>query len=178
MLMAETLHDVLKRLEGLLAEMEQLEEPVRARVFELLDGVDVLHRTAIHALVDELDEATVERVREHDPAVAWLLDAYGSAPDEADAANAALESIRPYVQSHGGEVAVLEATGGVVKVRLSGSCSGCTASSITLRMGVERALRESLPGFVALEVEEDDAPEHPPPGPTLLEIEMPGGASQ
>jgi hypothetical protein len=42
---------------------------------------------------------------------------------------------------------------------------------VTLQKGVEEALRERFPGFVELEVEEIEAPAHPPPGPTLLQIE-------
>jgi Fe-S cluster biogenesis protein NfuA len=54
---------------------------------------------------------------------------------------------------------------------MSGACSGCSASAITLREGIEEALRERLPGFARIEVEEDPAPRHPPPGPTLLQIQ-------
>jgi Fe-S cluster biogenesis protein NfuA len=105
--------------------------------------------------------------------VAWLFEAYAVGVDERAAAEVALEAVRPYLHSHGGDVAVLDARGGVVRVRLSGACSGCTASTITLRRGVEEALRERMPGFAAMEVEEDDALPHPPPGPTLLQIAEP-----
>jgi Fe-S cluster biogenesis protein NfuA len=104
--------------------------------------------------------------------VAWLLDAYAIGIDEAAAAEQALESIRPYLHSHGGDVAVVTARAGVVRVRLSGACTGCTASTITLQRGVEEALRDNFAGFAAMEVEEQpDSVPHPPPGPTLLQIE-------
>jgi Fe-S cluster biogenesis protein NfuA len=85
-------------------------------------------------------------------------------------ADAALERIRPYIDSHGGAVEILEVDGGVVRVRMSGACSGCTASAVTAREGIEEALREEWPGFVALEVEADDAPAHPPPPTNLVQI--------
>ena len=167
-----TLDDVLTRLEQLLGEVEQLEEPARGTVFELLDGLDALHRMALGRLPDALGADAVARLRDADPALAWLLDAYGVAVDERAAAERALEDVRPYVRSHGGEVEVLDARDGVVHVRMSGACSGCSASAVTLTEGVERALRDGLPGFAALTVDDDAAaPVHPPPGPTLLQIE-------
>lgn len=155
-----------------MAEMDRLDEPYRQRVFELLDGIDAMHRLALSRLPDALGPDGAERLRGADPALAWLLDAYAVGVDERAAAERAVEEVRPYIRSHGGSIEVLGAGAGVVRVRLSGSCSGCTASAVTLREGVEKALRERFPGFVGLEVEEDEAAEeHPPPGPTLLELE-------
>jgi Fe-S cluster biogenesis protein NfuA len=165
------LDDLLERLEVLLGEIEGLEGPERDRIYELLDGVDALHRMALDRLASALGPDRLAEVRAADPAVEWLLDAYGAGVDQRAAADAALESIRPYIHSHGGKVEVMDAAGGIVRVRLSGACSGCTASAITLQRGVEEALREHVRGFLAMEVEEEDGPSHPPPGPTLLQIE-------
>lgn len=165
------LDDHLDELERLLAEVDALDDAVRGRVFALLDGIDALHRHALGRIASLLAPQDVERLRATDPAIAWLFDAYAVGVDERAAAEAALDAVRPYLRSHGGDVAVVAAHAGVVRVRLSGACSGCTASTITLRQGVEEALRERFPGFAAMEVEEDDALPHPPPGPTLLQIE-------
>lgn len=161
---------LLDRLEQLLAEMEALDPALRDRVFELLDCVDSVHRLAVTRLADHIGE-DVSRLRRADGAVDWLFEAYGVGVTDAAAASAALDRIRPYVHSHGGEVEVLGVRHGVVRVRLSGACSGCTAAAQTLRHGVEEALRENLPGFVAMEVAPDDgAPAHPPPAQVLLQI--------
>lgn len=167
------LGDLLSRLEHSLGDIETLDESTRGRVFELLDGIDALHRMALTQLGEELGTAEIERLRAAHPAIAWLMDAYGIGVDQHSAAEEALEEIRPYIHSHGGRVDVLSARDGVVQVQLSGSCSGCTASAVTLQEGVEKALRENVPGFVTLEVAEDaeDAAPHPPPGATLLQIE-------
>jgi Fe-S cluster biogenesis protein NfuA len=163
--------DLLGRLEELLGEVDNLEEPIRQAVFELLDGIDAMHRLALGQLAKGIGSEAVQRLRDSDQAVAWLFDAYGIGIDELAAAEEALASIRPYIHSHGGKVEVLAARQGVVRVRMSGACSGCSASAITLREGIEEALRERLPGFARIEVEEDPAPRHPPPGPTLLQIQ-------
>lgn len=160
---------LLDRLEELLADVEGLDEPVRDRVFELLDGVDAVHRLAIHRLADGLgsDLASLRT----DAAVDWLFEAYGVGVEDAEAASAALEQIRPYLHEHGGEVEVLAVHHGVVRVRLVGACSGCTSAAGTLRHGVEEALRENLPGFVSMDVAPDDgAAAHAPPTQVLLQI--------
>ncbi|MDP8961760.1 MAG: NifU family protein [Actinomycetota bacterium] len=161
--------ELLARLEELFVLVESLEDSSRQVVFEFLDNVDLLHRTAINHLGAVISDRIGE-LRE-DPVIAWLFDAYGVGVDEHGVAEDALESIRPYIHSHGGEVEVLSVEAGVVHVRMSGACSGCTASAITLKQGVEDALREGFPDFVALTVEEDDAAPHAPPGATLLQIQ-------
>ncbi len=161
---------LLDRLEELLADVEGLDERVRDRVFELLDGVDAVHRLAVHRLADVLADE-LPRVRRQDVAVDWLFEAYGVGVDDVHSASEALEAVRPYLHEHGGEVEVLSVTSGVVRVRLLGSCSGCTSAAQTLRHGVEEALRENLPGFVAMDVLPDDASAaHPPPTQVLLQI--------
>jgi len=63
-----------------------------------------------------------------------------------------LDKIRPMLQADGGDVELVEVTDdGVVKVRLTGACSGCPMSTITLRMGIERKLKESIPEMKAVE---------------------------
>ena len=167
-----TLEDLLTRLEALVAEMEELEEPARSSVFELLDGIDSLHLIALTHLAEALGPSVVANAQDAHPAVAWLLEAYGVGVDQRAAAEAALEAVRPYIHSHGGEVAVRDVADGIVHLRLSGTCSGCTASAATLTERIEQALREGVPGFLRTTVEEDETAEpHPPPvGPVAVEL--------
>lgn len=157
---------LLERMEELLAEAEGFEQNVKGTVFELLDGVDAVHRLAITHLAGLI--ANVAELSAADPAVAWLFQAYGIGVDDPVAASAVLDEVRPYVESHGGAVTVLGVAQGVVRVQLSGACSGCTAAAVTLRERVEQALRLGLPGFVAMDVAPDSgAAAHPPPTPLL-----------
>jgi len=58
----------------------------------------------------------------------------------------ALEKIRPSLQADGGDVELVEVTtDGVVKVKLTGACSGCPMGEMTLQMGIGRALKEEVP---------------------------------
>lgn len=59
----------------------------------------------------------------------------------------ALEQVRPALQADGGDVELVEITDdGVVKVRLKGACGSCPMSTMTLKMGIERTLKEKVPG--------------------------------
>lgn len=58
----------------------------------------------------------------------------------------ALEKVRPYLQSDGGDISLVEITpDNVVKVKLSGACHGCPYSMMTLKAGVEQALLKEVP---------------------------------
>lgn len=69
------LDEVLDRLEELLCHLEDWDAPLQHHVYELLDGVDAVHRLALHRLALLLDAETRARLG-RDPMVAWLLDAY------------------------------------------------------------------------------------------------------
>ncbi|MGV7220906.1 MAG: NifU family protein [Nitrospinales bacterium] len=62
-----------------------------------------------------------------------------------------LETIRPALMADGGNVELVEVDDGVVKVRLVGSCSSCSSSTMTLKMGIERALKKAIPLVRCLE---------------------------
>jgi Fe-S cluster biogenesis protein NfuA len=58
-----------------------------------------------------------------------------------------LEMIRPALQADGGDVELVEVgDDGVVKVKLVGACGHCPMSTMTLKMGIERTLKEKVPG--------------------------------
>ncbi|MBM4446672.1 MAG: NifU family protein [Chloroflexi bacterium] len=58
---------------------------------------------------------------------------------------AVLNQIRPSLAADGGNVELVDASDGIVKVRLTGACGGCPMASMTLRHGVERVLKEQVP---------------------------------
>lgn len=63
----------------------------------------------------------------------------------------AIEKIRPFLQQDGGDIELVDVVDGVVKVRLRGACGGCPMSQMTLKHGVERALKEEIPEIVSVE---------------------------
>jgi Fe-S cluster biogenesis protein NfuA len=56
-----------------------------------------------------------------------------------------LDELRPYLMADGGNVEVVELDGPIVRLRLQGACGSCPSSTMTLKMGIERRLREKIP---------------------------------
>ena len=56
-----------------------------------------------------------------------------------------LDELRPFLMADGGNVEVVEIEGPIVKVRLQGACGSCPSSTMTLKMGIERKMREAIP---------------------------------
>ena len=62
-----------------------------------------------------------------------------------------LDELRPYLIADGGNVELVEIDGPIVKLRLQGACGSCPSSTMTLKMGIERKLRESIPEIAEVE---------------------------
>ncbi len=62
-----------------------------------------------------------------------------------------LDELRPYLMSDGGNVELVEIEGPIVKLRLQGACGSCPSSAMTLRMGIERKLKEEIPEIDEIE---------------------------
>ena len=58
---------------------------------------------------------------------------------------AVLSRVRPALQADGGDVELVDVSDGIVKVKLTGACDGCAMATLTLRMGIERVLKEQIP---------------------------------
>lgn len=161
------LDDAFAHMGRLIDELQGAEnEQVRDKVFELLDWIDGFHREAVARIVGLLPHEALQALHE-DPVVARLFETYSEEEEEeevedvATSLEEALDEIRPYLHSHGGEMEVLGVSAGVVRLRLMGSCHGCPSSTITLTQGVEGILKERWPGFRRIEVEGLEEPAAP-----------------
>lgn len=63
----------------------------------------------------------------------------------------ALEKIRPSLQADGGDVELVDVVDGLVKVRLKGACSGCPMSTMTIKNGIEKYLKQVIPEVKGVE---------------------------
>jgi len=131
-----------RRAEDLLALVTDLYGAGMERVLDVLADAGRLDDTALGALAD-------------DDLVASLLLVHGLHPhDVSTRVGAALESVRPYLGSHGGDVELIGVSAdGVVSIRLLGSCDGCPSSSVTLQLAVEGAIEAAAPEVTSIEVE-------------------------
>lgn len=66
----------------------------------------------------------------------------------------ALDSVRPYLKSHGGDIAVLGINDGIARLRFQGACKTCPSSAVTLELAIRRAVNEACPELTALELEQ------------------------
>jgi Fe-S cluster biogenesis protein NfuA len=64
---------------------------------------------------------------------------------------AVLDKIRPALQADGGNIELIDIVDGIVKVKLLGACQGCMGAQMTLKMGVEKALKEAIPEVKAVQ---------------------------
>ncbi len=151
--------------------LEHGDPAVAGDVEELVDWLDVFHRDGLGRFVEMVRQWRGELFLEQaalDPVVGELLATYSrgvgvdaSAVDRV--VQLALDEVRPYVHSHGGEIEVLGAVDGVVRLRMHGSCNGCTAADQTVASRIEVALREHWVDFRRVELEDATEAPHPPP---------------
>jgi Fe-S cluster biogenesis protein NfuA/nitrite reductase/ring-hydroxylating ferredoxin subunit len=122
---------------------------------ELLGELLDLHGEGLVRILEAL--AAAPSLRDEvvaDPVVAQMLLVHGLHPVPLDERVAgALERVRPYLASHGGDVELVSLEDGVARIRLRGSCDGCAASASTLELAIERALEEDAPDLLGLEVD-------------------------
>ncbi len=159
-----------KRVDDALRALAGLDPMSRAIAEEVKASVEAVHRAGLVSIVRRLkaDDATREALFElvDDPVVHLLLSLHEIVrPDPMTLANRVLVEVRPQLQSHGGDVALVRIEDGTAFVRLEGACNGCSMSSVTLRNLVESALTAGVPGVSAVEVLPNE------PSPTLISVE-------
>jgi Fe-S cluster biogenesis protein NfuA len=150
----------IERIEALVQAIERsADAATRADAQELMQAVLDLHGAGLARILEQLAEAgeagsIVVDALVRDDLVGSLLLLHGLHPlDLATRAERALDTVRPYLRSHGGEVALLGVTDGVVRLRLQGSCHGCPSSAETMKTSIEQAIANAAPDAVAIEVE-------------------------
>ncbi len=141
----------------------------RERAEELVRLVADLYGAGLERLLEIVDEQvgledkTLDAMAKDD-LVASLLIVHGLHPyDVTTRVENALEGVRPYLGSHGGDVELISVSEGVVRLRMLGSCDGCPSSSVTLKLAVEGAIEAAAPEVTAIEVEEPAAKEKTAP---------------
>lgn len=128
-----------------------------ARAEQLVREVVDLYGAALSRVVELLDDAASERLAADD-LVASLLLVHGLHPhDVTRRVSHALDTVRPYLGSHGGDVRLVDVSNGVVRLAFSGSCKSCPSSAVTLELAVQDAVRAAAPEVIAIEVATADA---------------------
>ena len=151
---------LLERLQELQALLDGCEQSaVRDLAEELMSTVLQLYGSGLERILDGIlasgpDGARIAEGLAEDPLVATLLLIHDLHPIPLEErVQRALDSVRPYMDSHGGNVELLSVRDGVARIRLQGSCSDCSASSVTLELAIKQALEDAAPDLEGLEVE-------------------------
>jgi Fe-S cluster biogenesis protein NfuA len=171
MLDAKEFQERLQNLDAMLREAEHFADPAaRARLQQIVQAILELHGTGLERLLEHVaDAGEVGRgifdACARDDVVGGLLLLHGLHPlDLEERVRQALDSVRPYLRSHGGDVELLDVRDGVVRLRLQGSCHHCSSSSVTMQQTIEEAIYGKAPEVTAVEVdvatEELPAPDH------------------
>jgi Fe-S cluster biogenesis protein NfuA/nitrite reductase/ring-hydroxylating ferredoxin subunit len=159
--------DQVARLEALLEEIEELPDAeARERCTEAIGAVLDLYGEALARI---LRAAPDPGALAGDELVSHLLLVHGLHPEPLEArVRGALEEVRPYLESHGGDVELVGVEEGVVRLRLAGSCDGCPSSAATLELAIEDAIRKAAP---EVEIEQVPSAAEPADGPALIMLE-------
>jgi len=154
------------RVEALLEQVEGFANPAeRETVDELVAALLDLYGEGLSRLVGRVPDQTALG---EDELVSHLMLIHGIHPEPVEVrVREALAEVRPYLESHGGDVELLAVAEDGVRVRMQGNCNGCPSSSLTLKLAIEEAIHKHAPEIDRIEAEEP-APE--PAGPALIQL--------
>src|SRR6185312_16620838 len=120
-------------------------------------------------IADRDHDGELARALASDELVSHLLLLHGLHPVPLDTrVRGALAEVRPYLESHGGDVDLLGIDDGVVRLAMRGSCDGCASATMTLKLAIEDAIQKAAPDVEAVVAE---GAVEPAPAP-LLQIEL------
>jgi Fe-S cluster biogenesis protein NfuA/nitrite reductase/ring-hydroxylating ferredoxin subunit len=165
------LQERVARIETLLGEIEALTDPnARSKAAEMAQILLELYGEGLARMMEVVAQgAEGEKAFEafaEDELISHLLLLHGLHPlDVETRVVRALEEVRPYLQSHGGDVELLGIEGGVARVRMEGSCDGCPSSAVTLKLAIEEAVLKAAPDLEGIEAE---GVTEPKPAPTIV----------
>jgi len=168
--------DLVARVEGLLEGLDTLGDRVaREQATEVVSALLDLYGEGLSRIVEQVaerDDGTLAKALADDDLVSHILLLHGLHPVPVETrVREALDGVRPYLESHGGNVELLAVEDGTAKLRLEGSCSGCPSSTMTLKLAIEDAIAKAAPDIAEVEAEGVVAsPEAPP----LIQLEVVG----
>lgn len=157
------------RVEALLDELEAIADPIaQSKALEAVQGLVELYGEGLARVVERAGPELATELAA-DELVAHLLIVHDLHPEPLEArVRGALEQVRPYLESHGGDVELRGVVDGTVRLRLQGSCSGCPSSTATLEHAIEEQIRKAAPEVERIDAEgvTDEVK------PELLQIEV------
>jgi Fe-S cluster biogenesis protein NfuA/nitrite reductase/ring-hydroxylating ferredoxin subunit len=150
----------MEKIEGLIQKIEQLADPeAKATAIALMQALMEFHGAGIERMMElvadsESGAGSIFDSFAKDQVVSSLLLLYGQHPLPLEVrVTQGLDKVRPYLDSHGGNVELLDIVDGVVRLRMQGSCKSCPSSAMTLKLAIEEAIYAAAPDVVNIEAE-------------------------
>lgn len=146
-------NDRIAELDARLAQVEALPDHAAHEVaVDAIQGLMDLYGAGLARILELAPEAATRFTE--DELVSHLLLLHGLHPvDLSSRVESALESVRPYLATHGGNVELLSVSDGVAHLRLEGTCHGCPSSTATLKQAIEEAIFKVAPDLDSVEAE-------------------------
>jgi Fe-S cluster biogenesis protein NfuA/nitrite reductase/ring-hydroxylating ferredoxin subunit len=149
-----------KRIQELVEKIQAMPDPATRRMLqETLESVVSFYGHGLSRILETIQKAGAEgeKVKAallRDGGVAGLLLIHGLHPVSLEARlSEALDKVRPYMKSHGGDVELLSLENDFARLRLKGHCETCPSSTVTLELAVRHAIEEACPDLSGFEVE-------------------------
>lgn len=173
----QELGDRIGRIESLLGEIETFTDPeARAKAAEMVQTLLEVYGESLARVVNiaaQGENREMLGALTEDELISHLLILHDLHPEDVHTRVVrGLDEVRPYLESHGGDVELLGVEDGVARLRLEGSCSGCPSSTMTLKLAIEEAVQKAAPDIESVEAEGVAEPAPEPQanlvaGPTL-----------
>ena len=160
------------RIEALLEEIETFKEPdARAKTAEIVQALLELYGEGLARIVESVGGLGSQDLKDallDDELITHLLFLHGLHPVDVETrVMGALDEVRPYLESHGGNVQLLGIEDGVARLKMEGSCEGCPSSTMTLKLAIEEAIQKAAPDLEGIEAE-GVVEEPPTPAVTIV----------
>lgn len=153
----------LARLDELLAQLERTPGATAALALDAVQALTDVYGTALARMVD-LAPAGILEAYDRDELLRHLMVLHDLHPHPVEQrVQRALEGVRPYLHSHGGDVTLVSVADGVARVAFTGHCDGCTSSTETMAAVIRDAVLALAPELDRVEAEAATAPAHPAP---------------
>lgn len=154
--------DMAKRLQELIEQIQTQPNPAaKALLQECLQSLLAFYGDGLSRILKQVQASGAEgkKILDRllkDQTISGLLLIHGLHPVPLETRlRGALEKVRPYMQSHGGNIELLSLDNELARVRLQGTCKTCPSSSVTLELAVRRAVEEACPDLAGFEVSAD-----------------------
>ena len=151
--------EMAKRLQELIEQIQSQPNPAsRVLLQECLQSLLAFYGGGLTRMLGCIRDAgpsgqeILERML-HDQTISGILLIHGLHPVNLETRlRRALEKVRPYMQSHGGNIELLSLESDVARVKLEGTCKTCPSSAVTLELAVRREVEQACPDLLAFEV--------------------------